>query len=189
MDVSCSRFWLVKKDCMLENLKKYSIILASNSPRRKELLEGLGIEYKVKTEVDKIVISGYMYAYGAILNAGVKADNIPFSPRGLGFKASGAGTSLYIKALQNYAKQRMGISDEQKSLSVAFAIATTQKKYGMPTSASTFYSSTGKRTEFISDAFKNNEDKITEVVETMAFTMLTVKLDTLIDTWNIELNR
>lgn len=34
---------------MLENLKKYSIILASNSPRRKELLEGLGIEYKVKT--------------------------------------------------------------------------------------------------------------------------------------------
>jgi septum formation protein len=52
MDVSCSRFWLVKKDCMLENLKKYSIILASNSPRRKELLEGLGIEYKVKTLPD-----------------------------------------------------------------------------------------------------------------------------------------
>jgi len=42
----------VKKDCMLENLKKYSIILASNSPRRKELLEGLGIEYKVKTLPD-----------------------------------------------------------------------------------------------------------------------------------------
>ena len=37
---------------MLENLKKYSIILASNSPRRKELLEGLGIEYKVKTLPD-----------------------------------------------------------------------------------------------------------------------------------------
>lgn len=34
---------------MFENLKKYSIILASNSPRRKELLEGLGIDYKVKT--------------------------------------------------------------------------------------------------------------------------------------------
>ena len=41
-----------EKDCMLENLKKYSIILASNSPRRKELLEGLGIEYKVKTLPD-----------------------------------------------------------------------------------------------------------------------------------------
>lgn len=33
----------------LENLKKYRIILASNSPRRKELLTGLGIDYEVKT--------------------------------------------------------------------------------------------------------------------------------------------
>ena len=34
---------------MLENLEKYKIILASNSPRRKELLSGLGIKYEVKT--------------------------------------------------------------------------------------------------------------------------------------------
>lgn len=34
---------------MLENLKKYRIILASNSPRRKELLEGLGVDYQVRT--------------------------------------------------------------------------------------------------------------------------------------------
>lgn len=34
---------------MLDNLKKYRIILASNSPRRKELLSGLGVEYVVKT--------------------------------------------------------------------------------------------------------------------------------------------
>ena len=33
---------------MLENLKKYNIILASNSPRRRELLGGLGINYEVK---------------------------------------------------------------------------------------------------------------------------------------------
>lgn len=33
---------------MLDNLKKYNIILASNSPRRKELLSGLGISYEVK---------------------------------------------------------------------------------------------------------------------------------------------
>lgn len=147
------------------------------------------IEYVVKTEVDRIRISGFMYAYGPILNAGVKADNIPFSPRGLGFAASGAGTSLYIKGLQNWVKQRMAINDEKKSLSVAFAIATTQKKYGMPTSASTFYSSTGKRTEFISDALKNNEDKITEVVQQMAYNMLTVKLDTMIEKWQLEINR
>lgn len=33
----------------LDNLKKYHIILASNSPRRRELLAGLGIDYEVKT--------------------------------------------------------------------------------------------------------------------------------------------
>lgn len=37
---------------MLDNLKKYKIILASNSPRRKELLGGLGIVYEVKTMPD-----------------------------------------------------------------------------------------------------------------------------------------
>lgn len=34
---------------MLDNLKKYHIILASNSPRRRELLGGLGVDYEVKT--------------------------------------------------------------------------------------------------------------------------------------------
>lgn len=33
---------------MLENLKKYNIILASNSPRRRELLAGLGIDFEVR---------------------------------------------------------------------------------------------------------------------------------------------
>jgi len=34
---------------MLENLSKYAIILASNSPRRRELLAGLDIDFEVKT--------------------------------------------------------------------------------------------------------------------------------------------
>ena len=33
---------------MLDNLKKYHLILASNSPRRRELLSGLGIEFEVR---------------------------------------------------------------------------------------------------------------------------------------------
>ena len=37
---------------MLENLKKYHIILASNSPRRRELLGGLGIPFEVKVLPD-----------------------------------------------------------------------------------------------------------------------------------------
>lgn len=34
---------------MLENLKNHKIVLASNSPRRKELLQRLGINFKVRT--------------------------------------------------------------------------------------------------------------------------------------------
>lgn len=34
---------------MLEHLKKYHVILASNSPRRRELLAGLGIDFEVHT--------------------------------------------------------------------------------------------------------------------------------------------
>lgn len=37
---------------VLDNLNKYRILLASNSPRRKELLTGLGIDYEVKTLPD-----------------------------------------------------------------------------------------------------------------------------------------
>lgn len=34
---------------MFDNLRKHRIILASNSPRRRELLSGLGISYEVRT--------------------------------------------------------------------------------------------------------------------------------------------
>lgn len=37
---------------MLDNLNQYKVVLASNSPRRKELLSGLGISYEVKTMPD-----------------------------------------------------------------------------------------------------------------------------------------
>ena len=37
---------------MWDNLKKYKVILASNSPRRKELLAGFGVDYEVRTLPD-----------------------------------------------------------------------------------------------------------------------------------------
>lgn len=37
---------------MLENIEKYHIILASNSPRRRELLAGLGVPFEVKVLPD-----------------------------------------------------------------------------------------------------------------------------------------
>ena len=48
LNVCCSGIFKNKQENVLDNLKKYRIILASNSPRRKELLGGLGIDYEVK---------------------------------------------------------------------------------------------------------------------------------------------
>lgn len=46
---SAQAAYINDKEIMLDNLKKYHIILASNSPRRRELLSGLGIDYEVRT--------------------------------------------------------------------------------------------------------------------------------------------
>ena len=43
---------MVHDESMLDNLKKFNIVLASNSPRRKELMSGLGVDYVVKTLPD-----------------------------------------------------------------------------------------------------------------------------------------
>ena len=79
---------------MLENLNKYKIILASNSPRRKELLSGLGMDYEVKTlpdvdesypdglsgeEIAKHIARGKAEAYRSLIQADelvITADTI-----------------------------------------------------------------------------------------------------------------
>ena len=79
---------------MLGNLNKYKIILASNSPRRKELLSGLGVDYEVKTlpdvdesypdglsgeEIAKHIARGKAEAYRSLIQADelvITADTI-----------------------------------------------------------------------------------------------------------------
>ena len=38
---------------MLSNLNKYQVILASKSPRRKDLLTALGVDFKVKEQTNQ----------------------------------------------------------------------------------------------------------------------------------------
>ena len=52
---------------MLDNLKKYDIVLASGSPRRRELLEGLGLSFRVE------VIKGIKECYPPTL----PVDEVP----------------------------------------------------------------------------------------------------------------
>ena len=61
---------------MLENLHKYKVVLASNSPRRKELLSGLGIRYEVKTlpDIDESFPDGLSEVETATYIARAKAD-------------------------------------------------------------------------------------------------------------------
>lgn len=140
------------------------------------------IDYRTKYETNSLILSGMIYPYGNIIAAGVKPGKVPFGGKR-------GRTSLYIQALQNYAKQRMGIQDEQKSLSVAFAIAKTQKKEGMPTYSSYSFSRTGKRTDWVEEAFRKNEEKITEAIRDMGYGVLTASIDVLLAKWNLELNK
>ena len=61
---------------MFENLEKYHIILASNSPRRRELLGGLGISFEVKVlpDIEENYPEGLSVAQIAEYIAKEKAD-------------------------------------------------------------------------------------------------------------------
>ena len=112
------------------------------------------IDYEINRTFGGVTITGLMPAYGGYINEGVSASNIPYSP------GSGAGKSKYIEGLIGYVQKRMAINDLREAKSVAFAIAQTQKRQGMPTIGSYRYSSTGKRTEWVNDALQKNMDKL-----------------------------
>ncbi len=99
-------------------------------------------------------IEGWILKYGSYLETGVKKANIPFS----GTHRGSTDKSLYIEALARYAEKKLGIHP-QKSLGVAFAIAYTQRREGMPTKGSYKFSQTGKRTQWIQNTLKKPDVK------------------------------
>jgi hypothetical protein len=116
------------------------------------------METVIREEIATIVIEGYVPDYMAINNSGVTAARIPYTPN------SGRPPSKYISGLIDYVKRRMGKSDKEAK-SIAFAIASKHKKEGMPTKASSRYSSTGKRTGFIEQALEKSSPKFIELIE------------------------
>jgi hypothetical protein len=116
------------------------------------------IETVTKFQINELRITGLVLDYMAINNSGVTANRIPYTPN------SGRPPSKYIQGLIQYAKRRMGASDKEAK-SIAFAIASKHKKEGMPTRASSKYSSTGKRTEFLETALAKVEPDLLKLIE------------------------
>ena len=83
------------------------------------------IDYSVNATVNSAFVESTLLDYGMILNYGVPANRIPYSP------GSGAKSSKYIDGLKLYAKLRFNANDKEAER-IAFAIARKHKKFGMP---------------------------------------------------------
>jgi hypothetical protein len=107
------------------------------------------------------VYDGTKRGYMGILDKGVSADRIPYTPG-----QRRADRSAYIQGLIRFFKhpERGGLSDEE-AVSRAFATAAKHKKEGMPTRASSRFSQTGRRVDFVADGTK---DIMKQVEENMA---------------------
>ena len=123
------------------------------------------VEQKITTTFDGFIIDFKALAYGNIINRGVPANRIPFNP------GSGKKTSKYIDGLKKFAKLRFGAGDKE-SQSIAFAIAYTQKKQGLPTKGSFKFSKNGKRTGFIDQTLENIEPIIEKIIEDTIFNFI-----------------
>lgn len=107
------------KEALIKELVKQGHVVTG------ELLDS--IEVKVDQRISKdLSITGSFFDYGIPLDTGVPAENIPFNP------GSGAGKSLYIEGLTRWVQLKGFESDAKDALGIAFAIAHTHKRLGMP---------------------------------------------------------
>lgn len=116
------------------------------------------LEYKVRRTANEVLIDFFSAPYGRILNTGVPARKIPFSPG-----APRGKTSKYIEGLIRYAKKRFGFSKKQATRR-AFQIANAHKREGMPTRGSYRFSKNGRRTGWIDIVIEKDGPKVEEMI-------------------------
>ena len=141
---------------LIKGLRKE--LVAQGHKMTGSLSKSLESEVKAISNGISLIVKGN--DYGAVLNNGVKANRIPFS------QGSGATSSKYIQGLQRFVKARI-TSNEKKSLGIAFAIAKTHKKEGMPSKGSLRFSNNGRRTGWIDYAVKDTEKEFSKLVRTV----------------------
>jgi hypothetical protein len=125
------------------------------------------IESRILSTIEGRKIEIWLNSYGIALDQGVPADRIPFTePSGRG------GRSKYIEGLQRFAQLKLGVTDNRKSLGIAFAIARKHKKVGMPVKGPT---------QFIQKTLDATEDDIIRFAEDWAEAIFQAKIDSIIE--------
>ena len=138
------------KGAMIDELTQQGHVMTGS------LLKSIQVKSTILS--NKLVLEGSFFAYGRILENGVTAQNIPFGG------STGKKTSRYIQGLVEFVKLRRIETDNKKALGVAFAIAKTHKKEGMPTNNSFLpkFTKNGRRLDWLEFALQNAEDAILE---------------------------
>ena len=125
------------------------------------------IESRILSTIEGRKIEIWLNSYGIALDQGVPPDRIPFTePSGRG------GRSKYIEGLQRFAQLKLGVTDNRKSLGIAFAIARKHKKVGMPVKGPT---------QFIQKTLEATEDEIIRFAEDWAEAIFQAKIDSIIE--------
>lgn len=128
------------------------------------------IEDRILTTIDGRKIEIWLNDYGIALDQGVPKENIPFTePSGRG------GRSKYIEGLQRFAQLKLGVTDQRKSLGIAFAIAR-KHKYGTPGGMPT-----KGPTEFIQKTLTATEEEIIKFAEDWAEAVFEAKIESIIE--------
>jgi len=117
------------------------------------------IQFTVEPGSGSVVGTMYMEDYGTFVEVGVKADRIPYGKGG----GKRGGTSLYIQGLISFWEHR-GLSGRE-AVGAAFATAKVHAREGMPTRASSRFSSTGERTGFIRTVLQKEAPGIAKDIE------------------------
>jgi hypothetical protein len=100
--------------------------------------------HELSAAADVLQLQLYFEQYGVYVDQGVSAGRIPYTA------GSGRKSSRYIRALMLWATQRGMVTSQRQAKQMAFAIAQSHKKHGMPGRGSSAYSATGSRTGFLS---------------------------------------
>lgn len=125
------------------------------------------IESRILSTIEGRKIEIWLNSYGIALDQGVPPEKIPFTePSGRG------GRSKYIEGLQRFAQLKLGVTDNRKSLGIAFAIARKHKKVGMPVKGPT---------QFIQKTLDATEDDIIRFAEDWAEAVFQAKIESIIE--------